>query len=59
MYQIDKFTVWRNGRLVTFQGFRTEKLSLAREAANNIFEDFGIVVAILIVEEPCAKSTSK
>lgn len=46
MYKIEKFTVWRNGRLITFLGFQTEKLSLAREAANNIFEDLGIVVAI-------------
>ena len=46
MYKIDKFTVWHKGRLITFKGFRTEKLSLAREAANNIFEDLGLVVAI-------------
>ncbi len=46
MYQIDPFTCWRNKRLITFKGFQTEKLSLAREAANNIFEDLGIVVAI-------------
>lgn len=56
MYQIDPFTCWRNKRLITFKGFKTEKLSLAREAANNIFEDLGLVVAITKVNPDDAAS---
>jgi hypothetical protein len=57
MYQIDPFTCWRNKRLITFKGFRTEKLSLAREAANRIFEDLGLVVAITQVNPDKATSS--
>lgn len=46
MYQIEEFKLWRGGKLTTFRGFTTEKLSLAREAANRIFDDLGVVVEI-------------
>ena|SRR3990172_8292120 len=50
MYQIEEFTIWRNGKLITFNGFRTKKLALAREAANRIFDDLGIVVEITEID---------
>lgn len=50
MYQIDEFKLWHHGKWTTFNGFRTEKLSLAREAADRIFSDLGLVVSITEVD---------
>ncbi len=47
MYTIEKFTVQlRRGRVVRVRGLRTSSLEEARDYANQIFNAYGIVVAI-------------